>query len=80
MVLAEYVSEFLLGDSVGGWHGWRDRTPTKTVLLLSTDEDHTELSPCRRIERCATPAPRCAANLQHPWGQKSERTLGDDLS
>jgi hypothetical protein len=55
-------------------------TPTKTELLLSIDEDHIELSPCRRIERCATSAPRYAANLQHPWGKKSERTLGDDLS
>jgi hypothetical protein len=51
-----------------------------TGLLLSTDGDHTELSLCHRIERCATLAPQCAANLQHPWGQKNERTLGDDLS
>jgi hypothetical protein len=41
---------------------------------------HTRLSPCHRTERYATLAPQCAASLQHPWGQKSGRTLGDDLS
>jgi hypothetical protein len=51
-----------------------------TGLLLSTDGDHTELSLCHHTERYATLAPQYAASLQHPWGQKSERTLGDDLS
>jgi hypothetical protein len=51
-----------------------------TELLLSTDEDHIRLSPGHRTKRYATLAPQCAASLQHPWGQKNERTLGDDLS
>jgi hypothetical protein len=79
MVLTEAIPEFFPGDGVGvGMSG--EITPTKTGLLLSTDGDHTELSPYRHTERYATSAPLCAASLQHPWGQKSERTLGDDLS
>jgi hypothetical protein len=80
MILTKIVSKFLPSDGVGGWHGWRGRTPTKIELLLSTNGDHTELSPYRHTERCATPAPRRVANLKNPWGQQSERTLGDDLS
>jgi hypothetical protein len=47
-----------------------------TELLLSTDGDHTGLSPYRRTKRCATLAPQCAASLQHPWGQKNEKHWG----
>jgi hypothetical protein len=80
MILKEIISEFLSSDGVGVGVGGEVGLPTKTGLLLSTVGDHTELSPCRCTERCATPAPRYAANLQHPWGQQSDRTLGDDLS
>jgi hypothetical protein len=76
--LGPFVRSFILPVDLGDI--CPPQTPTKIGLLLSTNGDHTELSPYRHTERCATPAPQYAANLQHPWGQQSERTLGDDLS
>jgi hypothetical protein len=69
MVLTEIVSKFLPGDGVGVGMGGEVGLPPRLSC-------YTELSPCRRTERCATPTPWYATNLQHPWGQKSEQTLG----
>jgi hypothetical protein len=82
MVLTKATSEFFPGDGVGVGMGGEIRLPPRLRCSsqVSTDGDHTELSPCHHTEQYATPAPQCAASLQHPWGQKSEQTLGDDLS
>jgi hypothetical protein len=79
MTPIEIIFEFVPSNGFGG-RGWRDRTLTRTELLLSIDGDHTEPSLYRWIECYATHAPRYAASLQHPWGHQSERTQGDDLS
>jgi hypothetical protein len=49
-------------------------------LLPLIGRDHIEPFLCNRIGWCAAPAPWCAVNPRHPWGQQSERTHGDDLS
>jgi hypothetical protein len=79
MILAEIISEFLLSDGVRVGMGGEVGLPPR--LSCSSQQMGTiQNSLCHHTERCATPAPWYAANLQHPWGQQSERTLGDDLS
>jgi hypothetical protein len=59
-----------------GWHGWRGKTPTKTVLLPSAVGDHTTPYHDRCTGQCATHAPRYAANLPRPWVQQSGQRQG----
>jgi hypothetical protein len=55
---------------------YRLRSTDLTLVIL-----HLFALPlCHHTERYATPTPLCAASLQHPWGQKNEQMLGDDLS
>jgi hypothetical protein len=79
MILAEIASEFLSGDSVRVGMGGEIGLPPR----LSCSSQHTgaiqNFLPVITLSG-ATSAPQCAANLQHPSGQKNERTLGDDLS
>jgi hypothetical protein len=64
-----------------------DQASQETILSLGVGVDIFR-SVVRQLQkpvsvltkRCATPAPMCVASLQHPWGQKNERTLGDDPS
>jgi hypothetical protein len=69
MVLIEFVSELLLGDSF-------TKTLTKTVLLPLADGDHIKPSHGHCNERYAAPAVLCATNLRCPWGLQNGQTQG----
>jgi hypothetical protein len=68
MVLTEAISEFFLGDGVGIGMGGEIRLPPR--LGCSSQQTGTIKNFLPVV------APQCAANLQHPWGQKSERNTG----